>query len=205
MDDSPGSEAFTLWFLTLYGAAMLAVQHLEHSVSFLYTVVNTNPGKRSNATAQRQWRNAYQRLWRSFQQGSSGMRLNDAQRGIKAHLSADLYDDLDKFISGPRNQLAHRYLIERVSFIEHEGRAYLMAAAGELIEVVQQANRLRERIDARNAEIRASWPEQTEPPEDVKKFIEDVVRITTLKQFPEEVLDRARSAQHDRRARRDAR
>jgi hypothetical protein len=101
-------------------------------------------------------------MWRAFQTGTSGMKLNDAQKGIKHHVVPELYDELDRFIRGPRNQPAHRY-IERVALIERRGMPYLAAAAGELIEVTQTANRLHEQIDERNEQIRATWPDHEKP------------------------------------------
>jgi hypothetical protein len=198
-------DSFTTWFFAIYGATMLAVQSLENSVSFLYLVANTDAERRSNASTERQWRDAYWRMWRAFQRGTSGMKLNDAKRGIKAHISPELYEELDKFITGPRAQLAHRYLFERVVTIDRGDIRNLAAAAGELIPITQQAERLRQQLDARNEEIRASWPKHEQPPEDVQKFVEEVGRITMLKQFPKEVLDKARAAREaDQRERQQA-
>jgi hypothetical protein len=110
----PDKQARITWLHALYGATMLAVQQLEQAISLVYTVANVEPGRSSNASPSRQWRNATARMWKAFQQGTAGMKLNDAKVGIKDHLAPELYQELDAFITGPRNQLAHRFLIERL-------------------------------------------------------------------------------------------
>jgi len=43
-------------------------------------------------------------------------------------------------------------------------------------------------------EIRATWPEQSKPPDEVLKLMETLGRVTMLKQFPQDVVERASDA-----------
>ncbi len=202
VNETPDANAYTVWFFALYGATMLSVQLVEHSVAFLYLVANTDPLKSSNASAKRQWSASMDRTWRAFQKGTAGMKLHDTKVGIKAHLDGDLYDELDAFITGPRNQLAHRYLLERVAHTEQGGLQSLAAAGGELLEIHQRADRLHKRLYRRAMEVMGTWPETSEPPDDVKQWLEDVGRVTMLKQFPAAMLNHARQARAEREAQR---
>jgi hypothetical protein len=112
---------------------MSPVQQLEQAISLVYAVAHVNPTQRSNASPQRQWRNAASAAWRAFQQGSAGMKLNDTTRGIRSHFDPDSYAEVDAFIRGPRNQLAHRYLIERLPAVDRDGMPALLAAAAQLV------------------------------------------------------------------------
>jgi len=99
---SPGlrvdPDASVQWVLLLYGATMLAVQGFEFSLRWLYAVVNVDPNKVSNASIERQWRKAFEKMWSAFQKGSAGMRLADENKGLKGRIPDDLFDELDDFI-----------------------------------------------------------------------------------------------------------
>jgi len=56
-------DASVQWVLLLYGATMLAVQGFEFSLRWLYAVVNVDPNKVSNASIERQWRKAFEKMW----------------------------------------------------------------------------------------------------------------------------------------------
>ena len=88
--DFPDKQAHITWLHALYGATMLSVQRLEQAISLVYAVANLEAGRRPNASTSRQWRNATARMWRAFQQGTAGMRLNDAKVGIKDQLAPKL-------------------------------------------------------------------------------------------------------------------
>lgn len=189
MNSELGADEVSLWFFSLYGVTMLSVQSVEYAVSFVYAVVNTDPAKESNASMKRQLKEAVDRMWRAFQQGSAGMKLNDRKIGIKDHISSELYDDLDGFIKGPRNQLAHNFLVERIASIEQEGRQALIRAGAELLPISRRANRLRDQLQARAVEIVEAWPESPGPPEDMVEWVERLTRMTTLKQFPARMVE----------------
>lgn len=170
--------------LMLYGATMVAVQGLEHEIAWLYVVVNTEASKVSSASLQRQWRDAARRLWNGFQKASAGMRLNDAKRGLKPHLDDALYAELDRFIKGPRNQLAHRFLIERLLPTDDGAARFRSGTAAELVETAVQADRLSQRLHERADEVRAGWPAQPEVPAEVREFAEVLGRMAMRKEFP---------------------
>ncbi len=178
----------------LYGATMFAVQGVEQGIGWLHVVVNTDPYRTSNASAQRQWRAAYKRLWGSFQRGSAGMRLNDAVTGLKNHLAPELYEDLHAFISTRRNQLAHRFLIERINRTEDGGARFSSGSVLELLEATIEAKRLIGLLQQEADNVLATWPEPTEsPPAEVLEFMETVARITIKKQFPAEMAEQLQS------------
>jgi hypothetical protein len=174
---------------------MLAVQQLEQAVSLLYAVGRVDPGRQSNASAQRQWRNATTAAWRAFQHGTAGMKLNDASSGIRSYLSPAVYAEVEAFITGPRNQLAHRFLIERVPSVDRDGMPALAAAAAELIQAAITAGRLSKVLMSRADEIRSTWPIHEDPPAEVQQQLEAVARATLMKQFPREFLEQAAQVQ----------
>jgi hypothetical protein len=167
----PDKDAYVTWLHALYGATMAAVQQLEQAISLVYAVAHMDPGRRSNASPQRQWRNAASAAWRAFQQGSAGMKLNDTSRGIRSHLDPDLYAEVDAFIRGPRNQLAHRFLIERLPAVDRDGMPALLAAAAELVDATLTARRLSHALMSRADEIRGTWPVPSDPPAEVREHL----------------------------------
>src|SRR5205085_933826 len=82
-------------------------------VSWVYLLASYKPAA-TMKPAKRQALEAFRRSWAAFQTGTSRMKLNDAARGIRDHLDPSLYADLDRFLAGPRAQLAHKFLIERL-------------------------------------------------------------------------------------------
>lgn len=197
MANSPGEtdpDANLPAMFMLYGTTMLAVQGVENGIGWLYVIVNTDPHRTSNASIQRQWKAAFERLWGSFQAGSSGMRLNDAVTGLKNHLAPELYTDLQAFISTRRNQLAHRFLIERITRSDDGGARFASGSALELLEAGIEAKRLIGLLHQQADAVRATWPGQTEfPPPDVLEFMETVARMTTRKELPAEMAERVQA------------
>jgi hypothetical protein len=198
MEPHPDEGAFTTWLLTLYGATMLGVQHLENAVKYLYLVVRIDPERRSNASPQRQWRNAFAGSWRAFQTGSAGMKLNDAAADLRSHLEPDFFEELDAFIKGPRVQLSHRFLIERLPDVDAQGLPHLAGAAADLIGLYSTAMRLANHVLRRANEIRDAWPSGSEPPDEVRAMLDRFARMTILKQFPRAFLDQAETARAER-------
>src|SRR5437763_8409599 len=168
----------------LYGAAMVAVQGLEHAVRWLYVVADTDPTKVSRASLERQWRHAMERLWRAFQTGTAAMKLNDAARGVKPRLDADVAAELERFLKGPRNRLVHGFLIERLRRTPDGEECFVQGTALELIEASRVAGTLTARLYERADEIRATWPQQPEPPTEVREALELIGRVAMLKEFP---------------------
>jgi len=188
-------EADTRWVLALYGGAMLAIQGLENTVGWLYLLTDIAKNGVGTGTARRQWLRAFHRSWKAFQQGTSRSKLKDAKRGIKDHLDPALYNDLDRFLAGPRAQLAHRYLIERLQqpdgalptadAIAVEALRFRPGTVLELLEVTMHANELTRRLFDRANEMRAALPAAPEAPDEVRRFVEVMVRMAMFKQFPE--------------------
>jgi hypothetical protein len=178
-------DANVEWVLTLYGAAMLAVQGLENAVPYLYLVANTTPHRRSKAAPKRQVRNAFERQWSAFQKGTARMKLNDAKLGIRPHIAADLYEDLDAFLVGPRAQLAHRFLIERIGHGEHD-RQFLAGSALYLLKSTREETRLTKALHDRAEEILATWPKGERPPEEFRIWAEQLANLAMRKRMPDE-------------------
>lgn len=194
MIDFPDREAATTWLFALYGATMLGIQTVEQEINLLYLVANHDPRRRSNAAPQRQVFQGARKSWQAFQSGSAGMKLNDTKSGIKLHIDPTLYADLDAFVRGPRNQLAHRFLVERVPGVARSGRPVLARCALELLETLQSAKRLADLLRRRTDEILATWPASEEPADEIREYLEMIGRMAILKQFPAELLRDSRDS-----------
>jgi len=162
---------------------MLAVQGVEHSLAWLYAVANTDPHKVSQASVERQWRNATERLWGSFQRGSPGAKLHDPHVGVKAHIDEGLAAELDSFINR-RNDLAHRFLVERLRGTPDGAERFVPGTILALAEMTAAGSSLSQRLFDRAEEIRAAWPTTTEPPSEVREQLEVVGRMVMRKELP---------------------
>jgi hypothetical protein len=181
-------ERNTAWIFALYGGAMLSVQGVENAVSFLYLVVNTDPDRKSNASARRQAESAIDRLRRAFQTGTAPMKLNDAKVGIKPHLPRDLYDELDSFLAGPRAQLPHRFLIERIVSTPSGGR-FVPGTALYLVETSGQATKLTAALQGLTMDRMATWPESERPSRELQEFALRVSNMAMRKGFPMDLYE----------------
>jgi hypothetical protein len=116
------------------------------------------------------------------------MKLNDAKVGIKPHIDPDLYTELDTFLTGPRAQLAHRFLIERV-LPSPEGGRFVPGTALYLLETTMQATKLTPALHALTMERLASWPEHERPPKEVQEAALRVGNMAMRKGFPMDLYD----------------
>ena len=158
-----GPEETRLWLAALYGATMIAVQRLEFSVSFLYLVGNYDP-RESSGSAQRQLRRALGRLWESLNKGTAPMKLNDAKKGVGAQLDEETRAELAEFLQGPRNRLAHRFLIQAMPALGDGGVVAMAPYVIELIEVTQAAGVLADKVWTRGMELAEELPDIEPPP-----------------------------------------
>ena len=194
----PDPEQDTRWVLALYGGTMLAIQGLENTVSWLYLLTDIAKRGPTAGKARRQWLKAFHRSWEAFQQGAPRWKLNDAVRGIKDQLDPELYADLDRFLAGPRAQLAHRYLIERLrppdgslptrDAVLEGGLRFRPGTVLELLQVTMHANELTRRLFDRAHAMQAALPDAPDAPDEVREFVELMVRMTMFKEFPEPML-----------------
>lgn len=152
-----------LWLAALYGATMIAVQRLEFSVSFLYLIGNYDPSKGSGG-AQRQLRKALARLWESLNKGTAPMKLNDAKKGVGDQLDEETRAELGKFLEGPRNRLAHRFLIQAMPALGDGGVVAMAPHVIELIEFTQAAGALADKVWMRGMELAEELPDVEPPP-----------------------------------------
>jgi len=157
-----------LWLAALYGATMIAVQRLEFSVSFLYLVGNYDPSK-SSGSAKRQLRKALVRQWESLNRGTAPMKLNDAKKGIGHLLDEETRAELGKFLDGPRNRLAHRFLIQAMPALGEGGVVAMAPHVIELIGFTQAAGALADKVWTRGMEVVEDLPDVEPPPEWVQE------------------------------------
>jgi hypothetical protein len=191
---TPDPEADTRWVLALYGATMLSVQMLEFAVAWVYLLANFEPAK-SAKPVRRQVVEAFDRSWSAFQEGTGRMKLNDAKRGIKDQLAPDLYGELDRFLAGPRAQLVHRFLVERLKAPDAttlrasaSPLALIRFRPGTVLELLQAsmiAERLSRRLLARAEELRSAIPDAPDMPPEFREFVETLARMAMLKEFPD--------------------
>lgn len=169
-----GLEETRLWLAALYGATMIAVQRLEFSVSFLYLIGNydssTSPG-----SAKRQLRKGLARLWESLNKGTAPMKLNDAKKGVGEQLDEQTRAELGKFLEGPRNRLAHRFLIQAMPALGDGGVVAMAPYVIELIEFTQTAGVLADKVWTRGMELVEELPDVEPPPAWVQ---ERVMKLT---------------------------
>jgi hypothetical protein len=158
-----GLEETRLWLAALYGATMIAVQRLKFSVSFLYLVGNYDPS-RSSGSAQRQLRKALARLWESLNKGTAPMKLNDAKKGVGDQLDEETRAELGEFLDGPRNRLAHRFLIQAMPALGDGGVVAMAPHVIELIRFTQAAGALADRVWAKGMELAEELPDVDPPP-----------------------------------------
>jgi hypothetical protein len=163
-----GLEETRLWLAALYGATMIAVQRLEFSVSFLYLVGNYDPSK-SSGSAKRQLRKALVRQWESLNKGTAPMKLNDAKKGVGHLLDEETRVGLGKFLDGPRNRLAHRFLIQAMPVLGDGGVVAMAPHVIELIEFTQAAGVLADKVWTRGMEVVEDLPDVEPPPEWVQE------------------------------------
>jgi hypothetical protein len=193
VDAEPDPERDTRWVLALYGATMMSVQNLEAAVALVYLLANHKPSQ-TQRPAKRQLINSFRQSWAAFQTGTARMKLNDSVRGIKDHLDPDLYEEVDQFLAGPRAQLVHRFLIER---LETPDAAQLRTATEplthirfrrgtvlELLEATLVCERLTRALFARVDELRASLADAPEVPDELREFVEQLARAVMFKEFP---------------------
>lgn len=187
---TPSDEDQALWFFGLYGLAMLDIQLLENAISMLYLVANVDSAMTSSAKPSRELKVAVDRGWRAFQAGSAGMKLNDVKVGVKGHLPQALHEEVDGFLTGPRNRLAHTYLPEKVSEMQGQGPQQFFASAAELIEIQRTAKKLGSQVFAIALALVEARGEGPEPPDEIKGQLEHLAKVIMLKPIPAESLAR---------------
>lgn len=174
-----GLEETRLWLAALYGATMIAVQRLEFSVSFLYLIGNYDSST-SSGSAQRQLRKGLARLWESLNKGTAPMKLNDAKKGVGEQLDEQTRAELGKFLEGPRNRLAHRFLIQAMPALGDGGVVAMAPYVIELIEFTQTAGVLADKVWTRGMELAEELPDVEPPPAWVQ---ERVMKLTEAVAF----------------------
>lgn len=163
-----------------YGATMIAVQNLEFCVSFLYLVGNRSPQKAGAGSAKRQLGKGLTELWDSLNKGTAPMKLSDAKKGVAHLLDEQTAAELEAFLDGPRNRLAHRYLIQSLPALADGGVRAMAPYVIELIEWTQVAGSLAKGVWSRAMEIVEELPDVDPPPPDVARRLEELIQITAL-------------------------
>lgn len=184
-----------LWLAALYGATMIAVQRLEFSVSFLYLVGNYDPSK-SSGSAKRQLRKALVGLWESLNKGTAPMKLNDAKKGVGHLLDGETKAELDNFLDGPRNRLAHRFLIQAMPALGDGGVVAMAPHVLELIGFTQAAGVLADKVWTKGMELVEDLPDVEPPPEWVQERFMKLAEVAVFGDMgPESFSGGSRSSQ----------
>jgi hypothetical protein len=171
-----GLEETRLWLMALYGATMIGVQRLEFSVSFLYLIGNHDSSKGSGS-AQRQLHKALARLWESLNKGTAPMKLNDAKKGVGNQLDEETRAELGRFLDGPRNRLAHRFLIQAIPALGDGGVVAMAPYVIELIEFTQAAGALADKVWMRAMKLVEELPDVEPPPAWVQERLEKLAEV----------------------------
>jgi hypothetical protein len=108
------------------------------------------------------------------------MKLNDAKKGVGHLLNDQTAAELETFLNGPRNRLAHRYLIQTLPALGEGGVRAMAPFVIELIEWTQSARSLAQSVWSKAMEIVEELPDVDPPPEHVAKRLEELIQITAL-------------------------
>lgn len=101
--------------------------------------------------------------------------MSDAVHGIKDELDPGLYEEVLRFLRGPRAQLAHRLLVERLHpphgglpkpDAAVEGLRFRPGTVFELLQATMHANELTRRLFERANEMRAALPDAPDVPDE---------------------------------------
>jgi hypothetical protein len=172
---------------------MIAVQRLEFSVSFLYLVGNYDPSK-SSGNVKRQLHKALVRQWESLNKSTAPMKLSDAKKGVGHLLDEETRAELGKFLDGPRNRLAHRFLIQAMPALGDGGVVAMAPHVIELIEFTQAAGVLADKVWTRGMEVVEDLPDVEPPPEWVQERITKLAEAATFGDMGPESFSGSRSS-----------
>lgn len=182
-------DGLTEQVLAVYGGTMLEIQCLENVVSLLYLMLNFERDFRDDSKGVRSWQEAFTVFWNAFQKGSPGMKLNDPNRGLKGRIPDDLHHDLSRFFRVQRNQLAHRFLFERVRASADGGSRFATGSTAELLETAFKARDLNKRVTALTDSTVKSMSERFDlSDDDHDEFGERFARLVQLKQIPADAI-----------------
>ncbi len=92
------------------------------------------------------------------------MKLNDAKKGVGAQLDAETRAELARFLDGPRNRLAHRFLMQAMPALGDGGVVAMAPHVIELIKFTQAASALADRVWTRGMELVEDLPDAEPPP-----------------------------------------
>jgi hypothetical protein len=91
------------------------------------------------------------------------MKLNDARKGVGVQLDEETRAELENSLDGPRNRLAHRFLIQAMPAPGDGGVVAMAPHVIELIESTQAAGVLADKVWTRGMELVEELPD-VEPP-----------------------------------------
>jgi hypothetical protein len=92
------------------------------------------------------------------------MKLNDAKKGVGDLPDEQTKAELGKFLEGPRNCLAHRFLIQAIPALGEGGVVAMAPHVIELIEFTRTAGVLADKVWTRGMELVEELPDVEPPP-----------------------------------------
>jgi hypothetical protein len=172
----PDGDSYGIF--AIYGATMLEVQSLELAIAILVLVVETEPGKKSNASLERQLKKILKRSQEAFQRNPVSVLRNK----LKGKIADELYVAIDEFIP-QRNHLAHSFLRERLASAE-EGGGFKRGSALALTERCRDFRRLNREVIAERERVLATFPQGEEESAEMAALGETLARAVMPREAP---------------------
>ena len=168
-DVDPDRSAYDLF--AIYGALMQQVQTYELLLATLALIVEADPQRVSNASLERQLRNAIRKGVHAFQRGSP----SHSRDRIEGRVSEKLFSEVSELVD-ERNRLAHAFLVQQLDGDAAPPR-FRQGTALQIIQYAQRFGAVNTKLDA---EIRARAAALPDPPEQIGELIERLARSIAL-------------------------
>ena len=168
-DVDPDRSAYDLF--AIYGALMQQVQTYELLLATLALIVEADPRRISNASLERQLRNAIRRGVHAFQRGSP----SQSRDRIEGRVSEELFSEVAGLVE-ERNRLAHAFLVQQLDGDAVPPRF----RRGTALQIIQYAQRFGAANAKLDTEIRARAADLPEAPEQIGELIERLAHSIAL-------------------------
>jgi len=150
---------------------MQQVQAYELLLATLALIVEADPQRISNASLERQLRNAIRQGVHAFQRGSPSA----SRARIEGRISEQLFSEVSDLVD-ERNRLAHAFLIQQFDG-NAESPRFRQGTALQIIQYAQRFGAVNAKLDT---EIRTRVAALPEAPEQIGKLIERLAHSIAL-------------------------
>lgn len=183
--------------LKLYGATMLQLQGFEVVLASVAEVIRHEPKAGRPMTPERMGAiltKSMRRRWHVYRKASASEHLRgdgSGRRDISDELPEGLADRINDLIH-VRNDLAHRFLRQRVLRGADGEPRFKPGTLLRLLEIGREANALMRELDEHRKTVIAGWPEPTPPPPEIAQWITEYSRWIVNGEIPESAMKHLR-------------